>query len=156
MTTALERGGKPKLQDFIGEGDPDDPRAHCKDVRVIVLSREACREQIVAQRRANTDHLVRSDLLTLAAPAEHDPTISAPGYDLVTHCRADPRVVDRRVGIGAEVDHVVASPGEHLLEVLLESISRMVRANGDSQVGFFPERAIGDTERNRLPPSTGA
>ena len=66
-------------QDLVGETLGDDPRADRQHVGVVVTPRVLGGVEVVAQRGAHATHLVRRDLLALAAAAEHDPRLRATG-----------------------------------------------------------------------------
>jgi hypothetical protein len=76
-------------------------------------------------------HLVGRELLALAAAAEHDAALGVALGDLAPDARAVDRVVDRLLGIGAEVGHVVAVVLQDGDEVLLQAEARVVGADGD-------------------------
>src|SRR5436853_5901242 len=92
MASAFERRLEPYLQDFVGKSERDDPPAHREDVCVVVLTRETGGIQIVTQRGANARHLVRGDLLALAASAEDDTTVGPPLDDRARNVEADRRI----------------------------------------------------------------
>src|SRR5262249_31727070 len=77
VASSLERGVEPELEDFVSQAERDDASAHREDVRIIVLAREPRREEIVAERRADTFHLVGSDLLALSASSKDDAAVGA-------------------------------------------------------------------------------
>ena len=88
--------------------------------------------EVVAQRGARAVHLVGRDLLALTAAAEHDAPIGVAAHDGPAHRRAERRVVDRFLAVGAEIVDRVPPPGQHSHEVLLERISRVVAPDRDA------------------------
>ena len=135
-------GGEPHAHDLVGEALPHDPRAHGQHVRVVVEARVLGGVEAVAQRGAHPAHLVGRELLALAAAAEDDAPVDAAGRDLTAHRRAEDRVVARLLGIGAEVDDVVAAVPQDRDEMLLHAETRVVGADGDAQV-VLPASATG-------------
>src|SRR5437016_6212566 len=67
VASALEARPQPQSEDLTGEAVGDDSPAHRQDVGVIVLPRQASREQIVAQRSPDSPHFVGHHLLPLPA-----------------------------------------------------------------------------------------
>ena len=132
MTSAFERRFEPYLQDFVGQSESDDPPAHGKDVRVVMLAREAGRIQIVAQRGADARHLVGGDLLALAASAKHDTAVGAPFDDRARDVKADRRVIDRRLAVGAMIVDEVTDPLKRLLQVLFQQKAGVIGADSDA------------------------
>ena len=118
-------------QDLVGERLADDPGADRQHVGVVVQPRVAGRVEIVAERGADSPHLVGRDLLALAAAAQDDPAIGAPRRDLARGRRAVDRVVHRLLGVGSDVDDLVPATSEHILEVLLEPEPGVVGTDGD-------------------------
>ena len=90
------------------------------------------------KRGAHTVHLVRGDLLALAAAAEHDAEVGVARDDDATDVRADRRVVDRLLGIRAAVVDVVVPLLQHLDQVLLEREARVVGADRDPHPASVP------------------
>ena len=131
VAAALEVGGEPHLQDLVGQSLPHHTSADRQHVGVVVPAARLGGVQVVAQRGAHALHLVRGDLLALTAPTEHDAPVGPPGGDLTADGGADRRVVDRRLGVGAEVVHLVAVLLEHDDEMLLQAVARVVGADGD-------------------------
>src|SRR5437016_219036 len=107
MASALERGAQPERENFVGEPEGDDPAAHREDVGVVVGTRETRRIEIVAERGADTDHLVRGDLFALSGTAEHDPSIGGAGCNGAADRDADRRIVDRGIAVRAVIVHCV-------------------------------------------------
>ena len=64
----------------------------------------ARRVEVVAERGADAVHLVRRDLLALAAAAEHDAALGLAADDRRADGRAVRRVVDRLGAVGPEID----------------------------------------------------
>ena len=108
VPTALERGGEPQLGDLLGEPVGDDAGPHREHVGVVVLPGHACGVEVVAQRGAHACDLVGRELLALAAAAEHDATFGATGGHRPADQRAEDRVVDGLVSVGAQVEDLVA------------------------------------------------
>ena len=136
VAAALERRREPHAQDLLGEPEGDDAGADRQDVGVVVRPAEPGGEEIVAERGAHPVHLVRRDLLALAAAAEHDPPVGGARGDLAAHGRAVLRVVDRGLRIGPEIDDVVPLGLQHADEVGLQREPGMVGAESD------PHRSI--------------
>src|ERR1700736_2057700 len=144
----LELGRDPECQDLLGQLRRDDAATHRQDVRVVVLARQARGEQVLTERRAHATNLVRGDLLALPAPAEHDSPIGFTRRDRARDRGAERRVVDRLLRRGAQVVHLMAPVLQDAGEVLLEPVSGMVGADGDSHAAAPPVRRLGrDLER---------
>jgi hypothetical protein len=132
VTPRVEGRRKPHLDDLVSQWGREDPGAQREHVRVIVAAGEPGREEVQAQRRANAGDFVRGDLFPLAAAADHDSAIHLPGHDRSTDGRTDPRVVDRSVAVGSEVANLVAKSLQRPLQVLFETIPRVIRTDGDA------------------------
>jgi 23S rRNA (cytosine1962-C5)-methyltransferase len=132
VPAARESGGQPYPDDFIRQTERDDPAAHREHVRIIVLAGQSRRIEVVAQSRADPGHLVRGNLLSLAASAEHDAAIGRARGDGARHRQADRRVVDRFLAVRSMVVDAVAEPRERLFEMLLQHETGVVGADGDA------------------------
>ena len=132
MAAAFKRGVEPKLQDFVGETEGDDSATHGEHVRVVVLTRESRREQVVAQRGAYSVDLVRGELLALSAAAEDDAHIGIAVANGSRHGGADRRVVGGRGAVRAVVEDLQAGALQNLDEVLLEQVAGVVGTDRDA------------------------
>ncbi len=132
MASALVIGIQPQLEDRVGKTERDDAAAHREDVGIIVLAREACGEQVVAQCGADADHLVGGNLFPLTAPAQDDPAIGASLGHRTPDGEADRRIVDRLFAVGPEILDEVSEPRERVLQVLLEQIAGVIGSDRDS------------------------
>ncbi len=132
MAPALERRVEPEGEDLVSEPEGDDPAAHRQDVGVVVLPRQARREQIVAERGSNAGDFVRRDLLALAAAAEDDASIGLPLGHGAPDREADRRIVDRLFAVRPVIVDLVAEARERLLQVLLEREACVIGADRDA------------------------
>src|SRR5690606_28872837 len=106
--------------------------ADADDVGVVVLARQLGRGDVPGERAAHAAHLVRGDLLAVAAATDDDPERTGLGDDGLGGREAERRVVvGGVVGVGAVVDDVVAGRAEVLDEGGLELEARVV--GGDVQ-----------------------
>src|SRR5690606_7239829 len=94
VPATFERRLEPELHDLVGETEPDDAPPERQDVRVVVLAGHAGGVEVVAQCGAPPAHLVRRDLLALAAPADDDAAVGSPRDHLPTHLGTHLGVVD--------------------------------------------------------------
>ncbi len=90
------------------------------------------REQVVAQRGAHAMHLVGSELLALTAAADHDADVGVTVAHTSAHRSAERGIVAALGAVGPEVDHVVTASREHADEMLLQLVSGVIGADGDS------------------------
>jgi len=135
MPSALERRVEPQRENLVGESECDDAAAHREDVGIVVQARQPRRVEIVAERRADADDLVRRDLLALAAAAEDDAAVGLALGDRTRDRKADRRVVDRRFAVGAVVVDGVPEARDRLLEMFFQRETRVVGADRDSHDG---------------------
>ena len=77
-------------------------------------------------------NLVRGDLLALPAPPHDDAEVGVSAGDRPSHRGTDRRVIDGLLGVGAQIDDLVALVDEVLGEVRLEGVSRVIRTEGHS------------------------
>src|SRR5262245_35892941 len=117
MTAAIERRAQPERQNFIGQSEADNARAHRQNVSVVVLTRHAGRVEIVAERGAHARDLVGRNLFALTAAAEHDAPIGDARADSARDIEANGRVIDGRVAVCAAVVYLVTETGERFLKV---------------------------------------
>jgi carboxypeptidase Taq len=80
-----------------------------ENVGVVVTAGKPCRELIPAQCCTDSMDLVGCDRLTLPAASYHYAPLRTAVHDRSPHRGAERRVVDRRLGIGTEVDHLIAA-----------------------------------------------
>src|SRR5437762_9086763 len=132
MASTFECRFKPHFQDFVGQSECDDPPAHGKNVRVVVLAREPGHIQIVAQRGTHARHFVGSDLLPLAASAKDDTAVGTPFDDRARDVKADRRVIDRRLTVGPVIVDEVSDPLKRLLQVLFQQKAGVIGADSDA------------------------
>ena len=129
MTAALEWSVQPQSEDVIRKPEGHDASTHREDVGVVVLARQAGGVEVVAQRRANTAHLVGGNLLALSAAAENDSTIRFPRNHRAPDGGANRRVVNRRITVRAVVVDVVPKCRKGFLQMFFERKAGMVCAN---------------------------
>src|ERR1051325_1613522 len=118
MTSALERRAQPQGNDFIREPKGHNASAHRQDVGVVVLPGKPRREEVVAERGADTAHFIGGNLFSLSASPEHDASLGASLDDSSSHRGADGWVIYRGLAVGAEVFHVMAESRQGLHQVL--------------------------------------
>ena len=128
MTPAVEIGPQPYRQNLVSQPERDNPAAHGKDVRVVVLPRQPCRVQIIAERGANSGDFVGGDLLALPASAEHDPAFGLAAGDGTRDRQTDRRVVDGLLAVGPVIVDDVAEPLEGAFEMFLQEKPGVIRA----------------------------
>jgi hypothetical protein len=96
------------LDELTRERRPDDLRSEAEHVHVVVLDALVRAVDVVADRRADACQLAGGDRRADARAADEDASLGSPVLDHLTELTRLVRVVDpHRVGIGAEVDHVV-------------------------------------------------
>jgi hypothetical protein len=103
-----------------------------------------------AQRAAHPAHPVGGHRLAVARAAEDDAALGVAAGDRLGHRADEQRVVDRHLGVGAEVDHLVAGVQEAVLDPFLVAVAGVVRADGDAQQpggGDDAARRVGVGER---------
>lgn len=131
VTAALERGVQEDGEDLVRQGRGNDAAPHRQKVGVVVLAAEAGREEVVAEGGACPVHLVGGDLLALPAPTQHDATVGLAPDNRPGGRGTEWRVVDGRLGAGAEVKHLVATGLQVLNEEGLERKASVVGGNRD-------------------------
>ena len=119
MPATLEGRVEPEGQDLVREPESDDAGAKRENVRVVVLARQAGRVQIVAQRSARAEYFVGGHLLALSAAADDDPAIRPSGRNRPGDTRADSRIIDRHVAVGAMIVDLVPETRQRRHEVQL-------------------------------------
>jgi hypothetical protein len=135
VAASFERRVEEEPHDLLGKLRRHDTRPDRQDVGVVVRPRHAGGVQVVAQRGARTVHLVRRNLLTLAAAAEHDAAFGVAAHDRAGDGRTVRRVVDRVLGVRAEVVDIVAPLLQQLYEMLLQWVSGVVAADRNPHSG---------------------
>ena len=131
MSATFERCGEPEGHDLVGESERDDAPAHREDVRVVVLARQARREEVVAESGADPADLVRRHLFALPATAQHDAPSGAALDDGAAHRQANWWIVGRRLAVGAVILHGVPEACERGLQMLFEEKTGVIGANRD-------------------------
>lgn len=131
MATTLECSVEEGGEDLLGETRAHDTRAEAEDIGIVVGPCHSGRIEVVAQRCAHTMHLVRGQLLTLATAAEHDAEVGLTVADRTTHCRADGWIVAALGGVGPQIDDLMPLATQHISEMRLELVARMIGADGD-------------------------
>src|SRR4051812_21878642 len=101
MPAALPRRGEEDVDDRKGERLAEQTTAEREHVGIVVLARQARRRLVVAQRGARAVHLVGRDLLALAAAADDDAELGVTTDDRPRRRRAEHRVVDGFLAVGA-------------------------------------------------------
>src|ERR1035437_546688 len=95
----LLRGAELRLEEcrqyLLGDPYADDPGAHAYDVDIVVLHALVRRVYVMAERRADTGHLVRSDAGPNSGSANHDSPLCPARFHLGTHGGRDVRKIDR-------------------------------------------------------------
>src|SRR5581483_4886368 len=120
-----------KLRDELcGERRPDDLGAETQDVHVVVLHALVRAVPVMADRRADTDHLARRNRRADAGTAHEHGTLRLAALDRFADLTRLVGVVDTHgVGICAEVDDVVA--GQCREDGFSEVHAAMVERDGD-------------------------
>jgi len=109
-----------------------------------VLAGQPGGELVVAQRGADPVHLVGGHRLALAAAAEDDADVGVAAHHRPGRRRAERRVVDWRLRVGAQVGDVVALLAEVADEEGLEAEAGVVGGQGDAH-GAHPAWRVGGT-----------
>ena len=81
--------------------------------------------------------LVGGDRLALPAPAQDDAPVGLLVHDRPRRGGAQRRVVDRLLGVGAQVEHVVALVAEGGDDDRLEPVPGVVGGDGDLHTGML-------------------
>ena len=102
-------------------------------------ARHARRIEVVAQCGPRAVHLVRGDLLALATSAEHDAPVGPSADNRTRHGRAERRIVDRILGVRAQVVDLVAPFLQLVRQMLLERIARVVTPDRNAHGGHGTE-----------------
>ena len=131
MSTPVERGRHEDVDDVKGQDRGHDPGADGQDVAVIVTPGQAGGVFVVAQSRPGPKDLVGRQRLPLAAASEHDAEISATLDHVPGGAGTDRGVVDRLLGEGAEVGHVVTPSPQVLGDDPLEGEPSVVTGDDD-------------------------
>ena len=126
VAAASELGVQEHVENLVGEARRDDAPAHRQHVRVVVLSRHPRGVEVVAQRCTNTVHLVRGDLFSLTASAEHDAEVGRAASDPLAHLGTNRWIIDALLVVGAKVVDVVTTLSQTRDEVDLQSVSRVI------------------------------
>src|SRR3954469_10855310 len=132
VAAALEGRAQPQRDNFIRQSEGHDPAADGEHVGVVVLARHARGVEIVAERGADSAHLVRRDLFPLAAAADDDAAVGVSGSDQASDLGADRRVVDGCLVVRAAIVDAMAEPRQRDHHVFLERKPRMVGADRDA------------------------
>ena len=139
VAATLERGGRGTCSTISSARPSPTTRAPIDSTLASLCgARHAGGVQAVAQRGAHAAHLVGGELLTLAAPAEHDAEVGIAVAHGSPDARTDLGVVDRLGRVRALVVDLVALAEQHRHEVLLEVVAGVVGADRDRRV----ERAL--------------
>jgi hypothetical protein len=131
MPPTFESRLEPQSENFVGEPEGDDAPAYREDVRVVVLTREARREEIVAECGTNTRHFVRRDLFTLTTAACDDAAIGVALGHGIRDRYANRGVVDRFFAVCAVIVHAVAESLKRVLQMLFEEKAGVIGADSD-------------------------
>lgn len=129
MAAALELGGEEGGQDLIGQPLAHHTGTDAENVRVIVLAGHARGVQVVAERSTHAVHLVRRQLLALAAAPENDAHIRTTVAYGAPDGSADRRVVDALDAVRAVIGDIVSCGLQHLDEMLLQQVTGVVGSN---------------------------
>jgi hypothetical protein len=106
------------------------PGADADHVRVVVLSTELCRVQVVCERSPGADYFVRSNLFAVARPADHDAQRAGVGHGgLGGRDAEDGIVVLGVVRLWPVVNQLVPVLGESLDQIVLQLKSGVVAAD---------------------------
>ncbi len=133
MASTVELRGEERGKDLFGQADTDHSGANAQHVGVVVSAGQSCREQVVAQCRAHSVHLVGGQLLALATAPDHNADLDLAVAHGTSDGRTELGVVATLGAVGSQVDDVVAIGREHVDEVLLQVVSGVIRADGDSR-----------------------
>jgi hypothetical protein len=134
VTAALEAGRQPDPNDLPSVRRREHARPDREHVGVVVRSRQTRHVEVVAERRADPDDLVRGDLLPLTGSTEDDRALRLSGDDRAGGRDDERRVVDGIGRIGPHVEDLMPLVAEEDLQVLLERVSGMVGAERDPHV----------------------
>ncbi len=132
MAPALELRAQPQRENLVGEAEGDDAPAHREDVGVVVLARQPGGVELVAERGADAHDLIRGNLLTLSAAAEHDAAVGPSARHFTPHGEAERRIVHGLFAVSAPIVHGVSEPLERAFEVFLQKKSGVIGAYRDS------------------------
>ena len=120
VAAALEFRLEERAHDLVGLLGLDPAPGERHDVDVVVGPRELGLVGVVRVDRAHPPHFVRDDRDADPGAADEHPALGVALRDELRRGAGVRRVVGLLVGVGSDVDDVVAGGGELLLDVLLE------------------------------------
>src|SRR5205823_1292200 len=111
---------------------PDDLGAEAEHVHVVVLDALVRGVPVVADRGADARHLARGDRSADARSAHEHASLRAAGEDRLADLASLVGIVDPHgVGVGAEVDDLVAVRAQRLEDCIAKMDSAMIEGDGD-------------------------
>ena len=136
VMAGLLRRGEEGRNGVEGHGGPHHAAPEAQDVRVVVLAGQGGRRHIVHHRRPDAGNLVGCHRDADPRPAGTDTQLSQAVGDRPPYGGTEVGIVHPQLGVvGTQVRDLVALPLELVLQDLLESEPRMVRAEGDAHEG---------------------
>ena len=106
------------------------------------MARERDFLRIRAERRTNAVDFIRGDGHADAASAHQDAAIGRATRHITPDGRGEIGIVDRRGAFSAVIGDLVTGCAEDVAEVVLQNVTRMIRAKGDFHGNFdFTTRA---------------
>ena len=117
----------------------DDATSQTQDVGVVVLDCLMGGVVVVRKGGADTRQLVGGDCRAGSGSADHYAALGVAAADRLAHRRGEVGVVDRLGGVSTEIQELVfILQGSE--KVLLQRVSGMVGADGDSRIFLLLER----------------
>ena len=129
---AAEPRSKERAHELVRELGADDARAQHDDVHVVVFDALMRGIRVVAHGRAHAGDLAGGDRRADAAAANQHAALRQAVGDRETERERVVRIVDGLRRVRADVEHVVSVTTEALGDVLLQGVTRVVRANDDA------------------------
>eukprot|EP01097_Dermamoeba_algensis_P009467 TRINITY_DN6652_c0_g1_i1.p1 TRINITY_DN6652_c0_g1~~TRINITY_DN6652_c0_g1_i1.p1 ORF type:complete len:306 (-),score=-61.85 TRINITY_DN6652_c0_g1_i1:698-1615(-) len=135
MASAEEIGGQERLDAGAGHVRSDQARAHRDNVRVVMLARQPGRKRLRHQCAAAGQAAVDGDGDADTGSAQRDAALCVAGFDRTCQAMAEIRIIDRRIGGSAKVDHVMTQFAQPGCKIGLERDGGMIGGDGDAGHG---------------------
>lgn len=152
VPASFEVGPKESINDGQRERVGSDAASQCENVGVIVLSRQLRVEFGGAERGPHPVHLVRGDLLSLAAPSQDDAQVGNALHDRPADAGAEGRVINLALRIRPQVDDLVTGRAQVPGNDCLQGETGVIRAEGYPHAVILSRLSAtnGDTIEGRL------
>ncbi|PAV72685.1 hypothetical protein WR25_22132 [Diploscapter pachys] len=133
VTTALERSGEKGFEARLRKVRPDQPGAHRDDVGVVVVARERGGERFGDQRAAARRVAIDRDRDADPRSAQRHAQRRFAARDRIGQLVAVIGIVDARVGLRTQVNHLVTQRGGVLDQQRLQRDGGVIGGEGNAQ-----------------------